>query len=71
MKVELNEVENVFQPVTISVTIESAHEWMAIYNLACFNIAISELVIPKNKEIVLDFLNEMRTNLLTAKENVK
>lgn len=71
MKVERNEVENVFKPITITVTIESAHEWMAMYNLACFNIPISELVIPKNKEIVLDFLNEMRTNLLISKENVK
>ena len=71
MKVEINEVKNDFKPVTISVTIESKHEWMAIYNLACFNVAISELMIPKNKEIVLDFLNEIRTNLLTAKENVK
>ena len=71
MKVELNEVKKEFQPVTISVTIETVEEWMAMYNLACFNVAISELMIPKNKEIVLDFLDEMRTNLLTAKENVK
>lgn len=71
MKVELKEVENDFKPVTISVTIESADEWMAMYNLASFNIAISELVIPKNKKIVFDFLHEMRINLLTAKENVK
>ena len=71
MKVELKEVENVFQPVTISVTIETVEEWFAMYNLACFSISISELVIPKNKKIVFDFLHEMRINLLTAKENVK
>jgi len=71
MKVEINEVENVFQPVTISVTIETIEEWMAIYNLACFNVAIPELVIPKNKKIVFDFLEEMRTNLLITKKNVK
>ena len=71
MKVEINEVENVFQPVTISVTIETVEEWFAMYNLACFSISISELVIPENKEIVLDFLDEMRTNLLIEKENVK
>ena len=71
MKVERNEVENVFKPITITVTIESAHEWMAMYNLTSFNIPISELVIPKNKEIILDFLNEMRTNLLISKQNVE
>ena len=71
MKVELNEVKKEFQPVTISVTIETVEEWFAMYNLACFSISISELVIPENKEIVLDFLDEMRTNLLIEKENVK
>lgn len=64
MKVELKEVENDFKPVTISVTIESADEWMAMYNLACFNVAIGDLVIPMHKKSVIYFLEEMRDNLL-------
>lgn len=68
MKIERIEIEKKFQPITISVTIESEEEFAAIRSMAEYDVSIPTLVDDdpngKQREILKSFLQSMHYQLV-------
>jgi hypothetical protein len=52
MKIQKTEPAETFQPISISITIESKEELKAIKNMAGYNVTISETLGEYGKETV-------------------
>lgn len=66
MKVNKNSVSTGFQPVSITVTIETEEEMNALITFTSFDITLPEKVFPKNSSnfnIASNFLTEFHNAL--------
>jgi hypothetical protein len=62
MKIQKIEPTETFQPISITITIESKAELKAIYNMILFDHSIPELVGPSNSKeylIIQKFLHSI------------
>lgn len=66
MKIEKDTHQPAFQPVTLTITIESKEEYDAIYEMSHYNVSIPELVDGNNcyRNEVAKFISALYIALL-------
>lgn len=73
MKIIANRTEPLFQPINITITVESKEELAAIVEMASRNLSIPDLISDENKHSVIRFLTCLYDKTLTfsTEENKK
>jgi hypothetical protein len=63
MKIEKQELNIIFEPIIINITIENAKEYNAILEMTSRDITITEMFDEEYKYIVKEFLDKIFFNI--------
>lgn len=64
MKVEFKRQEKEFQPIELTIKIQSQQELNALIDMAGFNVSIPDLCKDENQQIIEGFLTEIHDQLI-------